>query len=151
MSEIEKMYKIAGIKPDCTYLFLVDGNGENEAARTISIGSKADLKRLIVDCGVKGRVIKSTNTLKPFYPPFTTEKQLELIKFLQRKNGYKFSFSSTNDNSEYLFFAHKDNTPVQELIVAGDKYYEEALAGFINSLWQVLTLEEKQQVKGILE
>lgn len=85
------------------------------------------------------------------YPPFTAEKQIELIKLLQRKNGYKFSFSSTNDNSEYLFFAHKDNTPVYELIVAGDKCYEKALAGFINTLWQDLTEEEKQQVKGILE
>lgn len=85
------------------------------------------------------------------YPPFTAEKQIELIKLLQRKNGYKFSFSSTNDNSEYLFFAHKDNTPVQDLIVAGDKCYEEALASFINNLWQSLTEEEKQKIKEILK
>ncbi len=88
---------------------------------------------------------------KKEYPPFTAEKQIELIKLLQRKNSYKFSFSSTNDNSEYLFFAHKDNTPVYELIVAGDKCYEEALAGFINTLWQDLTEEECKQIKEILE
>lgn len=29
--------------------------------------------------------------------------------------------------------------------------FEESLAGLINSLWQDLTEEEKQQVKGILE
>ena len=91
------------------------------------------------------------NPDKAAYPPFNSEKQLELIKLLQRKNGYKFSFSSTNDNSEYLFFAHKDNTPVYELIVAGDKCYEEALASFINTLWQDLTEEERKQIRGILE
>ena len=85
-----------------------------------------------------------------WYPDFDAEKQIELIKLLQRKNGYKFSFSSTNDNSEYLFFAHKDNTPVQELIVAGDKCYEEALASFINILWQDLTDQEKEEIRRIL-
>ena len=127
MSEIEKMYENANITPDCTYLFLVDGNGENEAARTISIGSKADLKRLIVDCGVKGRVIKSTNTLNPFYPPFTAEKQLELIKWcLDNYRGYIFDSIET-------------------------EWFEEQLCAFINNIWQDLTDEEKQQVKGILE
>lgn len=94
---------------------------------------------------------KNISYVKADYPPFTAEKQLELIKLLQRKNGYKFSFSSTNDNSEYLFFAHKDNTPVYELIAAGDKCYEEALAGFINTLWQDLTDADKVQIKEILE
>lgn len=86
-----------------------------------------------------------------YYSPFTAEKQLELIKLLQRKNSYKFCFSSTNDNSEYLFFAYKDNTPVQELIVAGNKCYKEALAGFINTLWQDLTEEEQEQIREILK
>ncbi len=128
MSEIKKMYKNANITPDCTYLFLVDGNGENEAARTISIGSRADLKRLIVDCGVKGRVIKSINTLKPFYPPFTAKKQLEIVK--------QVLFSTWWMNLKRLQFAEE---------------FDEGLAQMINELWQDLSEEEKQQVRGILE
>lgn len=111
----------------------------------------SEIEKMYKTAGIKKIELDYPDNFEPFYPEFTAEKQLELIKLLQRKNGYKFSFSSTNDNSEYLFFAHKDNTPVQELIVAGDKCYEEALASFINTLWQDLTEEEKQQVKGILE
>lgn len=152
MSEIEKMYENADIKPDCTYLFLVDGNGENEAARTISIGSKADLKRLIVNCGVKGRVIKSTNTLKPFYPPFTTEKQIELIKLFAKNDNIYITFHPSDNayNIRYCTRGFYDGS------IIGDKEvtnvdFKEALAGIINAIWQTLTPEEKQQVKGILE
>lgn len=49
------------------------------------------------------------------------------------------------------FFAHKDNTPVYELIVAGDKCYDEALADLVNDLWQDLTDAEKVEIKNILE
>ena len=129
MSEVIKLYENAGIKPDCTYLFLVGGNGENEAARTISIGSKADLKRLIVDCGVKGRVIKSTNTLKPFYPLFTAEKQIELTRKLWefRPNIY----------------------PNFDLLVKHS--YGEMIATFVNNHWQDLTEEKRKQIKRILK
>ena len=146
MSEIEKMYENAGIKPDCTYLFLVDGNGENEAARTISIGSKADLKRWIVDCGVKGKVIKSTNTLKPFYPPFTAEKQIELIKWLAKKDDYTCNYCEIEprkDGQEWLSYCHFKSWT--------SNTFEKALAGLINNLWQDLTEEEKASIKNILE
>ena len=140
MNEIEKLYENAGVEPGCTYLFLVDGNGGNEAARTISIGSKADLKRLIVDCGVKGKVIKSTNTLKPFYPPFTTEKQLFLIQWLTKTRPIHINF--------YI-----DKWVIEGMVRYGKKYntFENALSGYINQIWQDLTEEEKQQVKGILQ
>ena len=137
MSEIEKMYENAGIKPDCTYLFLVDGNGENEAARTISIGSKADLKRWIVDCGVKGKVIKSTNTLKPFYPPFTAEKQISLIIFLSYKYGKGLLINL--------------RTMDKDIDIYDFELFGECLAKLVNELWQDLTEEEKQQVKEILQ
>ena len=142
MSEITKLYENAGIKPDCTYLFLVDVNGENEAARTVSIGSKADLKRLIVDCGVKGRVIKSTNTLKPFYPPFTAEKQIKLLEF-----NYKYS---RVPDIGYIIELKKYDCPHYDNYGAFDTF-QEALCADINYHWEYFTEEEKQQVKGILE
>lgn len=113
----------------------------------------SEIELLYKNAGV-GYLMYVVATFPPVeYPQidFTAEKQLELIKLLQRKNGYKFSFSSTNDNSEYLFFAHKDNTPVQELIVAGDKCYEDALAELINSLWQDLTEQERIEIADILK
>ena len=128
MTEVERLYSLAGLKPDCTYLFLVDGKGV-ESARTMSIGCKADLIRLIVDCGVKGKVIRSTSSPKPFYPPFTAEKQIELTRKLWelRPNIY----------------------PNFDLLV--NYSYGEMIANFVNSLWQSLTEEERKQIKDILE
>ena len=173
MNEVEKMYKLANVAKPVIKKWYYDGYYEDFSWQS----SEEDCKKLLkyFDNSIDKlndriqQMKKEENTKydrytdsvdtefgrieKAYidYPPFTAKKQLELIKLLQRKNGYKFSPSSTNDNSEYLFFAHKDNTSVQDLIVAGDKCYEEALAGFINTLWQDLTEEEKQQVKGILK
>lgn len=75
------------------------------------------------------------------YPPFTAEKQLELIKWLMKYdeihgdyNDDEYGFSTLNYSGKYK------------------KDFEESLASVINNeLWQDLTEEEKQQVKGILE
>lgn len=121
MSEVEKMYENAGIKPE--YI-------EGENLMEYSYG-----------------------TLK--YPPFTAEKQIELIKWLE-----------LNDNFDFLEMFYK---PIQDLWcfrlywlteLAGEdaelclgykKTFEEALAMLVNNLWQSLTEEEKQQVKEILK
>jgi len=60
------------------------------------------------------------------YPPFTAEKQLELIKWL----------SDTIGNFYYD-------------IETGS--FEETLAKLINKLWEDLTEKQKQQIKEILE
>ena len=61
------------------------------------------------------------------YPDFTAEKQIELIKWcLDNYRGYIFDSIET-------------------------EWFEEQLCAFINNIWQDLTEEEKQQVKGILE
>ena len=82
------------------------------------------------------------------YPPFTAEKQLELYKylcqpFLITTRYYFDEFSITAENT----FEWKAMTKVS----ATDKTYEECIAKLVNDLWQDLTEEEKQQVKGILE
>lgn len=173
MNEIEKMYKLVNVaKPvikkwyydgyyedfswqsseeDCTKLLKYFDNSIDKLNDRIQQmkkeeNTKYDKYTDSVDTEF-GRIEKAYID----YPPFTAKKQIELVKLLHRKKGCKIIFSSTNDNSEYLFFAHKDDTPMHELIVAGDKCYEEALASFINALWQDLTEEEKQQVKGILK
>ena len=62
------------------------------------------------------------------YPPFTAKKQLEIVKMIL--------FSTWWMNLKRLQFAEK---------------FDEGLAQMVNDLWQDLTEEEKQQVKGILE
>lgn len=91
MSEIEKMYARAMIKP-----------------------------LSITVCGVDEQIIN--------YPPFTAEKQLEIVK--------QILFSTWWMNLKRLQFSEK---------------FDEGLAQMINELWQDLSEEEKQQVKGILE
>ena len=91
MSEIEKLYKNAGVNPLCQ----------------------------IPDryCGVKS-----------VYADFTAEKQIEIVKMIL--------FSTWWMNLKRLQFSEK---------------FDEGLAQMINELWQDLTEQEKQQVKGILE
>lgn len=61
--------------------------------------------------------------------PFTPEKQLKILEFIIK--NYK----------NYLML----------ILSNGEDIKTEYLAKIINSLWQDLTEEEKQQVKGILE
>lgn len=82
-----------------------------------------------------------------FYPEFTPNKQIELIKWLGRnKNGFGFFNDGTKILSCHCHFGWEcfDN----------DFYAEDfgnALAGLINQLWQDLTEEEKEQIREILK
>ena len=82
---------------------------------------------------------------EPFYPPFTAEKQIELIKFLLKNyEGIDISkkinrFNFLVDNATFIGCHHND------------KSFEESLAGVINKLWEYMSEEEKHQVRGILE
>lgn len=61
------------------------------------------------------------------YPPFTAEKQIELIRWMIKTSHRYF---------------------IQD-IIADD--FPETLAGVFNLYWQDLTEEERKQLKGILE
>ena len=82
------------------------------------------------------------------YQPFTAEKQLELIKWLACKahitigkglpwGQYDDDWWTVTDKKGYV------GTNAYNL--------EEALANFVNCLWQILTEEERKQIKEILE
>ena len=80
------------------------------------------------------------------YPPFTAEKQLELIKWLGKRLDFGLEY-------------YQDKTWAVQTQLGWDGYeiqqehknFDEALSSLINHLWQSLTSAEKQQVKGILE
>ena len=74
------------------------------------------------------------------YPSFTAEKQLELIKWLAFRDYISII---SHPSGEYYGECGKCH--------ADENSLEECLATLVNNLWQDLTEEEKQQVKGILE
>ena len=114
MNEIEKMYKNLGIKPRCSLWTRV-----LEIPATSVCEGICNNEELCSIC-TYGHVKHA------YYPPFTTEKQIELIKFLME------------DYSWYLDVIDTDN-------------FENSLAASLNDLWSSLKEEEKQQIKEILE
>ncbi len=77
------------------------------------------------------------------YPPFTAEKQIELIIFLANR---EIRISPTYISSGYYL-----NNLNKIKSSRNISTFEASLAQHINAIWQDLTEEEKQQVKGILE
>lgn len=79
------------------------------------------------------------------YPPFTAEKQLDLIKFVSNFKVYEVI---KHENRKWYMCA----------CIGCDDYYEsrsesfdQAVAGLIINLWQDLTEEQKQEIKRILQ
>lgn len=73
------------------------------------------------------------------HPPFTAEKQLELVKFLFKKAVYY----SVIDNKYWFYLDEVEN--------ANYKPFDEAIAEFINNLWKDFTEENKKQIVEILK
>lgn len=121
MNEIEKMYEKFGIEK------------EYECNARFCYG---ELNACPLWC-------KNCENLISFYPPFTTEKQIELIKWLSDTDYYIHNLYKTIDTKEYCIENDFYNVQANE--------FEEALASLINKLWHFLTEKEKQQVKGILK
>lgn len=128
MSEIEKMYENAGIKQArmCEWLC-------------------KDSIFCSPDCQHYG-------STKLHYPSFTAEKQLELIKLLAKDDNIYITYYPPYNtyNIRYCVTGFYDGSVMGNREVTNVDF-EEALAGIVNDIWQDLTEEEKQQVKGILE
>jgi succinate dehydrogenase flavin-adding protein (antitoxin of CptAB toxin-antitoxin module) len=121
MNEVVKLYEKAGIEPekkcyywDCSYSTGMPANDIPYAERNCQ------------DC---------SNPDKAVYPPFNSEKQLELIKLIANRKDYP----------AYEYFGNLFDDYIQL------REFDEALARLVNDLWQDLTEEEHKQVKEILE
>ena len=115
MSEVEKMYENAGVERELAYFEC--HRGRSSICCPIEEYEKDD--------GCMGCINSSAMKEVYEYPPFTEEKQLELIKW----------------------FMHSEHfSPVRFNV----RWVVDDIASYINFLWQVLTEEEKQQVKEIL-
>ena len=121
MSEIEKMYENIGIKK----LLYCDICKATEHALGLCAETKCE----------------------PFYPPFTAEKQLELIKYFS--NNYNISINKDNNIFRLLFL---DKDGIHNFYTSGVDFAEQ-LALFVISRYknQILTEEERKQIKEILE
>lgn len=87
----------------------------------------------------------NTYTLEDKYPPFTAEKQIEIIKFLIGKYASFDLFKNYEQKDLYMVYYECRYFPKQHLP------FEEALAESINYLWQDLTENEKTSIKEILK
>lgn len=84
------------------------------------------------------------------YPPFTAEKQIELIKWLAI-NKKDFGVHYRDYNEEYCWVCGCEFNVEDYLRFNEDITFEKTLAGLINAIWQSLTEEERKQIKNILE
>lgn len=120
MSEVEKLYKIAGVEkilpPVCSNNI------------KFCKGCIAYIENAIPYC--KGAD----------YPPFTAEKQLELIKWLAKHYG----------NIHILNNASRGFAIGIEGVSFNLKKFEEIIAMVLNTFWQDLTEQERTEIAEIL-
>lgn len=119
MNEIEKLYENAKVKPFRYCHNCVDNNGNR-------IEDSAN-------CPSRHNCSNTCDT--PEYE-FTAEKQLELIKWISKKEGFKADESSI----EFGVYATGYSSD-----------FETALARSVNIFLEYCSSEEKQQIKEILE
>lgn len=81
------------------------------------------------------------------YPPFTAEKQLELIKWLAKRRDFALDYYPSCNiwvaKTEFCWEYYEKTYEHKET--------EQALAGLINNLWQDLSDTEKAEIKEILK
>ena len=126
MNEVEKLYENAGVEPkkncyywDCPY----------------STGNVGEDDKKEKDCE------NCNNPDKKTYPPFTAEKQLNIIKWLMR-NRKDYQYDTYNDTYWFIIDDYRECKLYQN--------FDEALAELINLYWQDFDKEERNSIKEIL-
>ena len=79
-----------------------------------------------------------------FYPEFTAEKQLKIIKFILKKHIDVRFVKSVGSGKFYI-------ASMGSGVSCLYKNFDETIASFINNTWQDLTATEKAEIKRILE
>ena len=126
MTEVEKLYSLAGVEGE-----ILRDCYDYYSSKGIDIWTVANCKDTDCKNCKYNKFIKHT-------PPFTAEKQLELIKILA-----KGEVKINNEDGEYEFSFFDT--------VSDFSSFEESLADLTNRIWQDLTGEERKQIKEILE
>ena len=135
MSEIEKMCentRVYDFRYDCDVSF-----SDGDFGRVTNC-SKGEIKDYCTDKKYfKGAKVINVRHL---YPPFTAEKQLELIKWLAKTRPIYITFLI-------------DKWVIEGMIRYGTRYdtFEDALSGYINNIWQTLTEQDRTEIAEILK
>ena len=87
----------------------------------------------------------NTYTLKDEYPPFTAEKQLELIKWV---SNFKVYESVIHKDRKWFMCA---SIGCNDYCESRNESFEQALASLILELWKELIDDQKQEIKRILQ
>ena len=135
MNEIEKLYENAGL----TGMWVEEYDDKQfwYGCYTEMIQSMMKLN----DWDRKTATSVAHKECRKAVPPFTAEKQLNLIKWLVRNQDIlKITY-----HREFLWCSGVE-------WVESDCYeeFEESLADLLNYLWQDLTNEEKEQIRSVL-
>ena len=114
-----------------------------------------EIEKLYINANVEDKNINNQLYKDLNYPQFTAEKQLELIKWLAKRNYGDYTSSlliNITDERVYFSAGAKPNYYVIEVLYDSNRCtdFKNALANLINNLWQDLTEEERKQVRGIL-
>ena len=130
MTEVEKLYELAGVKPkECC-----DRDSD-----------------LCMSCCPEWNNRKSCWKYKSIAPPFTAEKQIELIKWLGLRRHLDIDIYNIKGCTIYEFSNDYDCITDEYRFMFDSSNFEYALAGLINNLWQDLTSVEKEQIREILK
>lgn len=96
---------------------------------------------------IRLKIFKDDNGKIHTRPPFTAEKQIELIKWIAHRapNGLLVNKHITDSGASMVF----DNLGYESTLASSFISFEECLAKLVNNIWQDLTEEEKQQVRTL--
>lgn len=85
--------------------------------------------------------------IEEYYPEFTAEKQLELIKWLTKRKDFALDYYPSCNiwvaKTDFQWNCYEETYEHKET--------KQALAGLINKLWKDLTESEKAKIKRILK
>lgn len=152
MSEIEKLYKNAGIEPTYYDACIVEDNywkNEELANKYGTFDMYMNAK-----CGKQEdcTTLCSCAYTREEYPPFTAEKQLKIEEvILENVESYDkhLEYNKTSNGKWVVTFTRTNKlTPP---FITLQRTREEAFAQLINKLWQDLTEQEKEQIRDILK
>ena len=134
MTEIDKLYSLAGIEPQkqCYYWDCPYSTGD-----------------IALDLQKEKDCTNCNNPDKAAYPPFTAEKQLELIKWLSELDMLEIMRTTREDKAWIIKSEYEMSGNIYKH-ASRLKSFEESLAGLINSLWEDLTEAEHNEIRNIL-
>ena len=89
------------------------------------------------------------NSIKEDYPPFTDTKQLELIKWISLNVRYMWNYIGQTVKDTWVLAI--DYTQIFKFKSCEHTDFSQALAGLVCELWEDLTDEQREEVRGILQ